>query len=170
MSAVIAVPYHLDEYLPGLDVPLEIGHDVWDRLAMLYGAVADAVAGVASRDERPVVLSGDCTTALATVAGLQRAGGPGRHRPGATPWAAVPGARRPDGGVDGLAEYRGRPRLQRLVQPVDQPVHGAGSHVHEAGQAQQRDQGREEREEPVIGQAAGRHAAAVPHELHHPQA
>jgi arginase len=48
--------------------------DVWDRLAVLYGAVADAVAGAASRNERPVVLSGDCTTALGTVAGLQRAG------------------------------------------------------------------------------------------------
>ncbi len=83
MDAVIGVPYHLDEYLPGLDVPLDVGHtvstqftsdDVWNRLAVLYGAVADVVAGVASRGERPVVLSGDCTTALGTVAGLQRAG------------------------------------------------------------------------------------------------
>jgi arginase len=83
VNTVIGVPYHLDEYLPGLDVPLRAGHtvtaeftsdDVWDRLAVLYGAVADAVAGAASRGERPVVLSGDCTTALGTVAGLQRAG------------------------------------------------------------------------------------------------
>lgn len=82
MDTVIGVPYHLDEYLPDLDVPLRAGHtvtaefnsdDVWDRLAVLYGAVADAVAGAASRGERPVVLSGDCTTALGTVAGLQRA-------------------------------------------------------------------------------------------------
>ena len=79
---IITVPYHLDEYLPGLDVPLAgqmvtaefASDDVWDRLAVLYGAVADAVAGAASRNERPVVVSGDCTTALGTVAGLQRAG------------------------------------------------------------------------------------------------
>ena len=67
----------------GLDVPLRAGRtvtaefrsgDVWDRLAVLYGEVADAVAGDVSRGERPVVISGDCTTALGTVAGLQRAG------------------------------------------------------------------------------------------------
>jgi arginase len=83
VNAVIGVPYHLDEYLPDLDVPLQAGRtvtaeftsdDVWDRLAVLYAAVADAVAGAARRGERPVVLSGDCTTALGTVAGLQRAG------------------------------------------------------------------------------------------------
>jgi len=86
MNAVIGVPYHLDEYLPGLDVPLQAGHtvttkfssdDVWDRLAVLYGAVTDAVADAAGRGERPVVMSGDCTTALGTVAGLQRAGSVG---------------------------------------------------------------------------------------------
>jgi arginase len=83
VDTVIGVPYHLDEYLADLDVPLRTGRtvtaeftsdDVWDRLAALYGAVADAVADAASRGERPVVLSGDCTTALGTVAGLQRAG------------------------------------------------------------------------------------------------
>jgi arginase len=83
VNTVIGVPYHLDGYLPDLDVPLRTGRtvtaeftsdDVWDRLAALYGAVADAVAAAASRGERPVVLSGDCTTALGTVAGLQRAG------------------------------------------------------------------------------------------------
>jgi arginase len=83
VNTVIGVPYHLDEHLPDLDVPLQAGHtvtaefasdDVWDRLAVLYGAVADAVASAAGRGERPVVLSGDCATALGTVAGLQRAG------------------------------------------------------------------------------------------------
>jgi arginase len=80
---IIAVPYHLDEYLPGLDIPLRAGQvvaadlppgDVWDRLAILYGAVAAAVADTAGNGQRPVVVSGDCTTALGTVAGLQRAG------------------------------------------------------------------------------------------------
>ena len=83
MNSCILVPYHLDEYLPGLDVPLRAGEvvtadlpsgDVWDRLTALYGAVADVVADAARRGGRPVVLSGDCTTALGTVAGLQRAG------------------------------------------------------------------------------------------------
>jgi len=41
---------------------------------VLHGAVAGAVAGAASGGEVPVVLSGDCTAALGTVAGLQRAG------------------------------------------------------------------------------------------------
>jgi len=80
---VIGVPWHLDEYLTGLDVPLAADTvvspdlppgDVWDRLAALYSQVADAVAGAAGPGARPVVVSGDCTTALGTVAGLQRAG------------------------------------------------------------------------------------------------
>jgi arginase len=83
MSAVIRVPYHLDEHLPDLDVPLRATQvitaelaqgDIWDRLAVLYEAVADVVADAAGRGERPVVVSGDCITALGTVAGLQRAG------------------------------------------------------------------------------------------------
>jgi arginase len=78
---VISVPYHLDEHLPDLDLPLSAEEivtadlppaDVWARLAALYHRVADAVAAAAG--SRPVVLSGDCPTALGTVAGLQRAG------------------------------------------------------------------------------------------------
>jgi arginase len=78
---VISVPYHLDEYLPDLDVPLSAEQVItaelppgaaWARLAALYRRVADTVAGAAG--SRPVVLSGDCITALGTVAGLQRAG------------------------------------------------------------------------------------------------
>jgi arginase len=83
MTVTLRVPYHLDEYLPDLDFPLEAGEiitadlppgDTWARLAVLYSQVADAVAGAVRRGSRPVVLSGDCTTALGTVAGLQRAG------------------------------------------------------------------------------------------------
>jgi arginase len=80
---VLRVPYHLDEYLPDLDLPgwpaqtvtaeLPPG-DTWARLAVLFGRVADTVAGAAGAGTRPVVLSGDCTTALGTMAGLQRAG------------------------------------------------------------------------------------------------
>jgi arginase len=85
---VLRVPYHLDEYLPDLDLPLDPAQlraaqtivaelppgDTWARLAVLFGRVADAVARAAGDGSRPVVASGDCTTALGTVAGLQRAG------------------------------------------------------------------------------------------------
>jgi arginase len=79
----ILVPYHLDEHLPDLDVPYEPDRKVtadlpdgspWQRLAALYGNAADVVAEDARAGGRPVVMSGDCTTSLATVAGLQRAG------------------------------------------------------------------------------------------------
>jgi arginase len=81
--SVIQVPYHLDEYLPDLDVPLPPdtvitadlpAGDVWDRLSALYTGVAAAVAAEAGRGGRPVVVSGDCMTALGTMSGLQRAG------------------------------------------------------------------------------------------------
>jgi arginase family protein len=77
------VPYHLDEYLPDLDLALypEVAVTVdlavggaWARLAVLYAEVAGTVAAAARKGACPVVLSGDCTTALGTVAGLQRAG------------------------------------------------------------------------------------------------
>jgi len=76
------------EYLPDLDLPLEPARaesaqtitaelppgDPWARLAPLYRRVADAVARAAGGGTRPVVVSGDCTTSLGIVAGLQRAG------------------------------------------------------------------------------------------------
>ena len=80
---VIAVPYHLDEHLPDLDLPFTPAEVVstefpagqpWERLAVLYDAVADTVAADAVRGRRPVVLTGDCAIALGIVAGLQRAG------------------------------------------------------------------------------------------------
>jgi len=80
---MLRVPYHLDEYLPDLDLPLRAedviaaglpAGDVWARLAVLYRRVAGAVAEVAGAGRCPVVVSGDCTTALGTVAGLQHAG------------------------------------------------------------------------------------------------
>jgi arginase len=80
---VIGVPYHLDEYLPDLDVtpePAELitpelpAGDVWPRLEVLYAAVARAVTRSRAGGARPMVVSGDCLTALGTVAGLQAAG------------------------------------------------------------------------------------------------
>ena len=81
---VIGVPYHLDEYLPDLDltpVPAELitlelpAGEIWERLAVLFTAVARAVTRGRADGGRPVVVaSGDCLAALGTVAGLQAAG------------------------------------------------------------------------------------------------
>jgi arginase len=79
----ILVPYHLDERLGDLDVPVAADStveaelpdgDAWSRMARLYEAVAAAVAEAVRAGERPTVVSGDCTTSIGTVAGLQRAG------------------------------------------------------------------------------------------------
>ncbi|WP_315987064.1 arginase family protein [Actinomadura sp. HBU206391] len=83
--AIISVPYHLDEYLPDLNIPLPPGRDVttvavalpdgdtWTRLGRLYESVAEAVAQVVRKGQVPTVVSGDCTASLGTVAGLQQA-------------------------------------------------------------------------------------------------
>jgi arginase len=79
----ILVPYHLDERLADLDVPVAADAvvtaelprgDPWARMARLYELVAAAVSEAVRAGRRPVVLSGDCTTSIGTVAGLQRAG------------------------------------------------------------------------------------------------
>ncbi len=78
----LAVPYHLDEHLPDLDLPLAAAEVIaaelaasepWTRMAVLYDRLADAVADAVASGAVPLVQSGDCTTALGTVAGLQRA-------------------------------------------------------------------------------------------------
>jgi len=80
---VIAVPFHLDEPRPDLELPLAAGRTIapdlppgapWERMAVLYEEVASAVAAEVRAGRVPVVLSGDCTTSLGVVAGLQRAG------------------------------------------------------------------------------------------------
>ncbi|MBF6331688.1 arginase family protein [Nocardia transvalensis] len=78
------MPYHLDEYRPGMDVPVSAdvvvtqefpeGGDVWGRMALLYDEVAERVAEGVRAGQQVTVISGDCTTSLGTVAGLQRAG------------------------------------------------------------------------------------------------
>ncbi|PSL03673.1 arginase [Haloactinopolyspora alba] len=79
----VLLPYHLDEHRPGLDVPvppdvtvtaaLPAG-DAWQRMAVLYEQVAATVRTEAAGGRTVVVQSGDCTTSLGVVAGLQRAG------------------------------------------------------------------------------------------------
>lgn len=75
----LAVPFHLDERLELFESPLPVRRTIspalpegsaWERMAALYEEVAAAV----SDDPVPLVVSGDCTTSLATLAGLQRAG------------------------------------------------------------------------------------------------
>jgi arginase len=76
---LLSVPYHLDERLDPFDlgVPADAevtaadlpAGDPWHRMAVLYEQVAAAVG-----DRPAVVASGDCTTSLGVLAGLQRAG------------------------------------------------------------------------------------------------
>ena len=83
---LIVTPWHLDEYIPGFPVPLGAAETISPalppgpvpaRMTLVHQAVADAV----SRAARPLLLSGDCPTALGAVAGLQR-----RHRDLAVVW------------------------------------------------------------------------------------
>src|SRR5262245_17029527 len=76
---VLLVPYHLDERLDEWDVPLEpnravrpelVGDTMAQRMLGVLAATADEVAA----SDRPVVLTGDCTTAIGVLAGLQRRG------------------------------------------------------------------------------------------------
>lgn len=81
---VILVPYHLDEHLPGLRalLPADVqpttvnadirDGDVWSRLGDVGVPTAQAVAETAHG--RPVIVSGDCSTSMAVLAGLQRTG------------------------------------------------------------------------------------------------
>jgi len=79
----ILVPYHLDEYLPAIDAPIaptttvvaELPPgDAWQRMTVLYERVAATVADAVRLGGSPTVVSGDCTTSLGTVCGLQQAG------------------------------------------------------------------------------------------------
>lgn len=81
--SVISVPFHLDEPITGFVPPVHPDLIVspvlppgspWERMAELYDEVADAVAADVTAGRRPVVVSGDCTTSLGVVTGIQRAG------------------------------------------------------------------------------------------------
>ena len=83
---LLASPWHLDEQIDGFPVPADAivldgtrGHGVGelDRLIDRFRDAADAVA-LASR---PLMLAGDCLTALGLVSGLQR-----RHREVSVVW------------------------------------------------------------------------------------
>jgi len=83
---LIVTPWHLDEHIPAFPVPASATETICPslpagsvpaRMSLLHQAVAGAVA----RAARPLVLSGDCPTALGAVAGLQR-----RYRDLAVVW------------------------------------------------------------------------------------
>src|ERR1035441_9362321 len=83
---LIVTPWHLDEHIPAFPVPVGVAETICPslpagpapgRMTLLYQAVAGAVA----RAARPLLLSGDCPTALGAVAGLQR-----RYRDLAVVW------------------------------------------------------------------------------------
>jgi arginase len=74
---LIVTPWHLDEYIPAFPIaatatqavrPALPPGPVPARMSLLHQAAVDAV----TRTARPLVLSGDCPTARAVVAGLQR--------------------------------------------------------------------------------------------------
>src|SRR6266496_4457463 len=68
---------------------------------------------------------------------------------------------------DGLAEDGRGALRQRRLQAMDQMLHHGRADVQQAGQAEQGDEGREQRQEPVVGQAARGHGAPVEGELLH---
>jgi len=81
--STLLVPYHLDEYLPVIEAPITPDTtvvadlppgDAWQRMTVLYEQVAATVADAVRLGGSPTVVSGDCTTSLGTVSGLQRAG------------------------------------------------------------------------------------------------
>lgn len=81
---MIVVPFHQDERLAADLLPLTSAFhevapqlpdgDVWERMAALHNAVADAVVDDLRADGRAEVVTGDCLLAMATLAGVQRAG------------------------------------------------------------------------------------------------
>jgi arginase len=83
---LIVTPWHVDEHIPAFPVPAGVTETICPplldgpvpaRMAQLHRVVADAVA----RTARPLLLSGDCPTAVGAVAGLQR-----RYRDVAVVW------------------------------------------------------------------------------------
>jgi arginase len=83
-ASTIVVPYHIDEPVADIDLPLPAdvtittalaqSSDRWQWLATLYAQVAAAVSSTVDAGAVPIVVSGDCVAALGTVAGLQHAG------------------------------------------------------------------------------------------------
>jgi arginase len=121
---MIAVPFHLDEHLPELVLPLVPERSIvpalppgspWERMAVLYDQVADAVAADVAAGQVPLVLSGDCTTSLGVVAGLQRA----RLDPGLVWFDGHGDVQTPETSTSG---YLGGMPVRQLVGGADRTV------------------------------------------------
>jgi len=80
----ILTPYFLDQPLPGLELLKQPDwtinrvilppSSVMDRLTTLHAALARSVQDTLSGGDLPVSIAGDCCSAIAVSAGLQRAG------------------------------------------------------------------------------------------------
>jgi arginase len=86
VAGVLLLPWHLTDHLAdGLGVVAPEGAtvvdgtpgddaDPWVALVGVYSALADAVAATGDSDDEVTVLTGDCVTAIAVLAGMQRRG------------------------------------------------------------------------------------------------
>jgi arginase len=80
----ILTPFFLDQPRNGLNHLLKPGWEInspalpagelQNRMSVYHEPLADFVATTVTRGERPVSLAGDCCSAIAVLAGLQRAG------------------------------------------------------------------------------------------------
>jgi arginase len=74
---LIVTPWHLDEYIAAFPIPAGVAETIGAALPAGPGPgrmtlLQQAVAGAVARAGRPLLLSGDCATALGAMAGLQR--------------------------------------------------------------------------------------------------
>lgn len=85
MPPVVYFPFHQDERLGADTIPVDAFHttvvapalpegDQWQRLLVLYDAMAEAVTASVREDGLTTVVTGDCLALLGTLAGAQRAG------------------------------------------------------------------------------------------------
>ncbi len=80
----LLTPFFIDESLTGLEELLEVGWDLnkpvlpegskLDRISVLHEPIAGFVAACIGNDCLPVTITGDCCSAIAVTAGIQRAG------------------------------------------------------------------------------------------------
>ncbi len=83
-NSPILTPFFLDNPLAGLksllkpnwhlNEPTLPEKDLQTRISVVHEQLADLVRQIALRHERPISLAGDCCTAIAVLAGLQKAG------------------------------------------------------------------------------------------------
>jgi arginase len=80
----ILSPYFLDKFSPGLkslmkpdwqiNEPVLPDGELQSRMSVYHRSLANSISKAALNQERPVSIAGDCLSAIAVLAGLQRAG------------------------------------------------------------------------------------------------